>query len=66
VKANALEGEFGVIKKDRDRLRDQLKESQSSHLTAETRAVAAEARLDMIWRRHWYQLWRPERPKDAD
>lgn len=61
-----LQGEFNIIKQERDMLRDQLNDSQESHLTAETRAVAAEARLDMIWRRHWYQIWRPSRPPDAD
>ena len=68
-----LEGEFIAVKHERDRLRvqlnmsqDRLQESHQTVLDSETRAVVAETRLETIYRRHWWQLWRPERPQEAD
>jgi DNA-binding transcriptional MerR regulator len=48
------------------RLMDTIEVEVKARVDAEKRAAAAEARLAMIWRRHWWQLWRPERPQDGD
>jgi DNA-binding transcriptional MerR regulator len=44
------------------RLMDAIEAEVKARVDAEKRAATAEARLAMIWRRHWWQLWRPERP----
>jgi DNA-binding transcriptional MerR regulator len=62
------EGETTALAKQNEftRLMDAIEAEVKARVDAEKRAAAAEARLDMIWRRHWWQLWRPERPQDAD
>ena len=72
-----LEGEFVAAKQEAVMLRvqldtsqERLQESQNKILETEIRATVAETRLEQIYqqvyRRHWWQVWRPERPPEAD
>jgi DNA-binding transcriptional MerR regulator len=61
-----IEGQVDSLTNERDYLRDEIEKERQARLTAEVDAARLAGQLDAIYRRHWWQLWRPERPQDAD
>jgi hypothetical protein len=47
-----------------DKLEAKLKESDDARRLAEVDVARLAGHLDAIYRQHWYQIWRPERPQD--
>jgi len=45
-----------------DVLESKLEESEASRRYAEVGAGRLTGRLEQLYRRHWWQLWRPEKP----
>jgi len=41
-----------------------LDDERQARLSAEVEAARAAGQLEAIYRRHWWQVWRPERPED--
>ena len=66
-----VKGQVDSLTNERDYLRDELEkeriaridaETDAARLSAEVEAARAAGQLEAIYRRHWWQVWRPERP----
>jgi DNA-binding transcriptional MerR regulator len=49
-----------------DELEAKLTVSDDARRLAEVDAARLVGQLDSVYRRHWWQIWRPERPQDED
>jgi DNA-binding transcriptional MerR regulator len=59
--------QFAKPWKDRTaELETKLDEAQEARLLAEVDRARLAGQLDAIYRQHWYQIWKPERPPDDD
>jgi hypothetical protein len=61
-----VQGQVTSLTNERDYLRDELDKERQARLTAEVDAARLTGQLDAVYHRRWWQLWRPERPEDAD
>lgn len=47
-----------------ERSQEQLEEERYQRVKSETDAARLSGQLESVYRRHWYQLWKPDRPEE--
>ena len=47
-----------------ENIQQQLVEERAARVEAEVEAARAAGQLEAIYRRHWWQMWRPEKPEE--
>jgi DNA-binding transcriptional MerR regulator len=57
-----VKGQVDSLTNERDYLRLELDKERTHRVKSETEAARLSGQLESVYRRHWYQFWKPDKP----